>query len=87
MLKASSSSSASAFDRISYIILVIGVMPLMTASALRSRIVSSLSSTSTGQWLGSISYSVYLWHFPIAAVLAMLAAATNSFFLRMLRLC
>jgi uncharacterized membrane protein YidH (DUF202 family) len=91
MLKASSSSSASAFDRIGYIILVIGVMPLMTASALLSRIISKVElhfdrPVARLYFLFSLSLA-----FSIAAVLAMLAipafVSNELLFLPISRLC
>jgi peptidoglycan/LPS O-acetylase OafA/YrhL len=67
MLFASSLEQIDPVDRSSHAALDVVVMPTMVAAAIRSRLVSYLSATAVGRWLGAISYSTYLWHFPVAA--------------------
>jgi peptidoglycan/LPS O-acetylase OafA/YrhL len=66
MLFASSLAQIDPIDRTSYVALDVIVMPMMLAAAMRSTFVSYLSATAVGRGLGAISYSVYLWHFPVA---------------------
>jgi peptidoglycan/LPS O-acetylase OafA/YrhL len=72
MLFASSLEQTNPIDRTSYVALDVIVMPMMLAAAIRSTFVSYLSANMVGRWLGAISYSVYLWHFPVAAIFVLI---------------
>jgi len=68
MLFASSLAQVSPVDRTSYVALDVIVMPMMLAAAMRSTLIAYLSASAIGRWLGAVSYSVYLWHFPVIAI-------------------
>jgi len=50
--------------------------PLLVLGCTKSRLAYLLGESRFGTWIGNISFSIYLWHFPVAALI-MLVGAQN----------
>ncbi|QQX83638.1 acyltransferase [Cupriavidus necator] len=54
------------------VVLTFVCAPLLVYACATSVALNRAGASGIGQWLGAISYSLYLWHFPLAAVFALL---------------
>lgn len=59
----------------SFLVLQVLFVPCLTFSALNITVFSKFLSLKPMRWLGNISYSIYLWHFPVGIALFVLNKA------------
>ena len=50
--------------------------PLLIYSAASSNAAEKIANTRIGRWVGVTSFSIYMWHFPVAATLELLGAGS-----------
>ena len=55
-------------------LLTLVAAPLMVFGTATSALLNAVCSSTFGKWIGDISYSIYMWHFPVAAFLVLLGA-------------
>jgi peptidoglycan/LPS O-acetylase OafA/YrhL len=59
-------------------LIALAAAPLMVFGCAASASINVACSMLLGRWIGDISYSIYMWHFPVAAILV-LAGAKNAY--------